>query len=134
MMRSFSTINKTLLKWLAVYMATYVAFTIFWMMEGSNFSHSKGDKELSFLAFSFLSQYAFMIIVLLTAGWRKFLIMLFIPPAVLLLSVITSYSITELITGNSYDRQVLIAYAVINGIFFLSVGLIISLKVNVIKL
>jgi len=64
-MRSFSTINKTLLKWLAVYMAIYTAFAIFWMLEGQKYSVMKGDMELNFLGVSFASQYIFIIAVLI---------------------------------------------------------------------
>jgi len=127
------SVNKTLLKWLAIYMAIYTAFSIFWMLEGQKYSVMKGDMELNFLTFSFLLQYAFVITVAIIAGWKIFLRMLFVPPAILLAAVITSFGVTELVTKNAYDQQVLFAYTIVNGIFFAIAGLLVSFKVNTYK-
>ena len=59
--------------------------------------------------------------------------MLLIPPALLLAAIITSFGVTELITKNSYDQQVLFAYTIVNGVFFAITGILISFRLNVLK-
>src|SRR4051812_9937902 len=112
------SVNKTLVKWLLVYIALYTAFAIFWAIEGNRYSKMKGDKEFTFLRVSFVLQYAFIIVALIKQRWQKVLYMLFIPPALFLVSLISSLGLTGLITKHTYDREVFIAYTILNGAFF----------------